>query len=160
MSKFIDNQKVRGFPTFKLYDENMNLKAEWDVENLIVTTGKEWIAGKMDDSVDPTAMSHMAIGTSATPEVIGDTALQTETARVALTDTVNTGASVLYTATFGPGVGTGVLREAGILNAASVGTLLCRVTYGIQTKEAGDTLTVSWTINITQVIYGYVFICK
>jgi len=149
MSHFISNQKVRGFPVFELRDKNGKLKAKWAPENLVVTAGKEWIAGKMDDSVDPAAMSHMAIGTNASPEAIGDTALQTENARVGLTDTVNSAAAVLYTATFGPGVGTGVLREAGILNAGAVGTLLCRVTFGSQTKDAGDTLTVSWTINIT-----------
>ncbi len=149
MSEIIDKVKARGFPVFRLYDESMKLKAEWSPENLVVTTGKEYIAGKMDDSVDPTAMSHMAIGTGSTSEVIGDTALETESARVALTDTVNSAATVLYTATFGPGTGTGVLREAGILNAASSGTLLCRVTFGAQTKDAGDTLTISWTINIT-----------
>jgi len=148
MSNFIDNVKAKGFPVFRLYDENMKFKAEWAEKNIVVTTGKEWIAGKMDDSVDPAAMSHMAIGTGSTGEVIGNTALETENARVALSDTVNAAASVLYTATFGPGTGTGVLREAGILNAASVGTLLSRVTFGAQTKDAGDTLTVSWTINI------------
>jgi len=149
MSNFIDNQKVVGFPEFRLYDENMKLKAKWSVGNLIVTTGKIWIAGKMDDTVDPAAMSHMAIGTGSTAEVVGDTALETENARVGLTDTVNAGASVLYTATFGPGTGTGTLREAGILNAASAGTLLNRTTFGTQTKNSGDTLTVSWTVNIT-----------
>ena len=149
MSSFIDGQKVRGFPVFELRNKNGKLKAKWAPENLVVTTGKEWIAGKMDDTVDPAAMSHMAIGTGSTAEVIGNTTIETESARVGLTDTVNTAASVLYTATFGPGVGTGVLREAGILNAGAVGTLLCRVTFGAQTKNAGDTLTVSWTINIT-----------
>lgn len=149
MSEFIDNVKAKGRPVFRLYDENMKLKAEWEKDNLVVTTGKEYIAGKMDDTVDPTAMSHMAIGTGATAEVIADTTLNTENARVGLDDTVNTAASVLYTATFGPGTGTGVLREAGILNAASAGALLCRVTFGAQTKAAGDTLTVSWIVNIT-----------
>ena len=149
MSNFVDNQKVVGLPEFRLYDENMKLKSSWKVGNLIVTTGKAWIAGKMDDSVDPAAMSHMAIGTGSTAEVVGDTTLETENARVGLTDTVNTAASVLYTAIFGPGTGTGVLREAGILNAASAGTLLNRTTFGAQTKDAGDTLTVSWTVNIT-----------
>ncbi len=149
MGNFIDNQKVIGLPVFKLYNKEMKLKEEWQPKNLVVTTGKNWIAGRMDGSVSPTVMSHMAIGTGSTAEAIGDTTLQTENARVALTDTVNTTNSVLYTATFGPGVGTGILREAGILNAASAGTLLNRVTFGAQTKNAGDTLTVSWTVNIT-----------
>jgi len=144
-----ENVKAEGFPTFKLYDENMNLKEEWVEKNLVVTTGKNWIAGRMDGSVSPTVMSHMAIGTGSTAEAVGDTTLVTENARVALTDTVNTTNSVLYTATFGPGTGTGILREAGILNAVTAGTLLSRVTFGAQTKNAGDTLTVSWTINIT-----------
>lgn len=149
MNSFIDNVKAKGHPVFRLYDENMKLKAEWEECNLVVTDGKEWIAGKMDDSVDPTAMSHMAIGTGSTGPVVADSTLQTENARVGLTDTVNSAAAVLFTATFGPGTGTGVLREAGILNAASNGTLLARVTFGAQTKNAGDTLTVNWTVNIT-----------
>jgi len=144
-----ENVIIKGYPTFRLYDEGMNLKKEWKDQNLVVTTGKEWIAGRMDGSVVPAVMSHMAIGTDATAEIIADTALLAENARVALSDTVNSAADVLYTATFGPTVGTGVLREAGILNAASAGTLLCRVTFGAQTKNAGDTLTVSWTVSIT-----------
>jgi hypothetical protein len=66
-----DKVKAKGRPLFQLFDGDMNLKAEWEVDNLITTVGKQYIAGKMDDSVDPTAMSHMAIGTGATTEVIG-----------------------------------------------------------------------------------------
>ena len=73
-----------------------------------------------------TAMSHMAIGTGSTAAAAGDAALGNEAGRVSLTSTTVTSNAVAYVATFGAGTGTGAITEAGILNASSSGTLLCR----------------------------------
>ena len=40
------------------------------------------------------------------------------------------------------------LREAGIFNAASSGTMLARAVYANIDKQAGDTLTITWTVTI------------
>jgi hypothetical protein len=90
----------------------------------------------------------MAVGTGATAPVIGDVALAAEAARVALANTVVAAAIVTYTATFGAGVGTGALAEAGILNAAAAGTMLVRTTYAVINKGALDILNVTWTVTV------------
>ena len=116
-----------------------------EIDNLVVTTGKGYVASRMKDA-SATAMSHMAIGTSSTAAAAGDTALGSESARVALTSTTVSGADVVYVATFGAGVGTATLTEAAILNASSSGTMLCRTVYGTITKGASDSMTITWTV--------------
>ena len=98
-----------------------------------------------------TAMTHMAVGTGSTAAVIGDTTLGTEIAasRVALTSTVASTNTIVYVATFGSGVGTGAVTEAGIFNASSAGTMLCRTVFSVVNKAAGDTMNITWTITIS-----------
>ena len=115
------------------------------VDNLVVTTGKGYVASRMKDA-SATAMSHMAIGTSSTAAAAGDTALGSESARVALTSTTVSGADVVYVATFGAGVGTATLTEAAILNASSSGTMLCRTVFAVVNKGASDSMTITWTV--------------
>ena len=96
-----------------------------------------------------TAMSHMAVGTSSTAAGAGDTALLAESARVALTSTTVTTNQVAYVATFGAGVGTAALTEAGILNNSTGGTLLCRTVFSVVNKGANDSLTITWTVTVS-----------
>jgi hypothetical protein len=51
-------------------------------------------------------------------------------------------------ATFPAGTGTGAITEAGILNAASAGILLCRTTFSVINKGAADTLGITWTVTV------------
>lgn len=117
------------------------------IPNLVVTTGKNFIASRMVGT--PTAMSHMAIGSGTGAAAAGDTALGTELGRVSLTSSTSAGAVVTYVATFGAGTGTGAVTEAGILNAASAGTLLCRTVFAVVNKGADDSLSITWTITIS-----------
>lgn len=116
-------------------------------KNLITTVGKNWIAARQKDTAQPAQLSHLACGTGATAAAVGDTTLQAEIARVALTTAGGTVAAnvVTYTATFPPGTGTGAITEIGLLNAASVGTLVSRAVFAVKNKEAGDTITFTWT---------------
>jgi len=50
--------------------------------------------------------------------------------------------------TFGAGVGTGAVTEAGIFNASSAGTMLCRTTFSVINKAAADTLGITWTVTV------------
>ena len=108
-----------------LTDQNGNLKQELNVTNLVVDTGLDYIASRMKDAT-ATAMTHMAIGSGTNDPAAGYTALQTQLGRVALTSTTVTNNSVAYIASFGAGTGTGAVTEAGIFNASSGGTMLCR----------------------------------
>ena len=116
-----------------------------EIDNLVVTTGKAYVASRMKDAT-ATAMSHMAVGTGSTAAAAGDTALGNESARVALTSTTVSGADVVYVATFGAGTGTAALTEAAILNASSSGTMLCRTVFAVINKGASDSMTVTWTV--------------
>jgi hypothetical protein len=90
----------------------------------------------------------MAVGTSNTAATTSQTALGTELSRVALDSTSRSSNTVTYVATFPAGTGTGALTEAGILNASSSGSLLCRTVFGVVTKAAGDTVVITWNVTV------------
>lgn len=147
----VDKIKARGVVSFVLADENGNVKEQQD-HNLVVDAGLAYIASRMKDAT-ATAMSHMAVGTGTTAAADAQTALVTESARVALTSTtiVTTTVandSIQYVATFGPGVGTAALTEAGLFNASSAGTMLARTVYPVINKGALDTLTITWKVTV------------
>jgi hypothetical protein len=139
--------KAKGELSIKLFGPDGKLKGEQNIPNLVVTTGKTFIAARMVGT--PTAMSHMAIGSGTTAPAVGDTALETELGRVSLTSSASSGAVVTYVASFGAGTGTGAVTEAGILNADSAGTLLCRTTFAVVNKGADDSMSITWTITVS-----------
>ena len=126
----------------------LNGETVQEVDNLVVTTGKGYVASRMKDA-SATAMSHMAIGSGSTAAAASDTALGNQLGRVALTSTAVSAAVVTYTATFGAGTGTGAVTEAGILNASSGGTMLCRTVFSVVNKGASDSMTITWTVTVS-----------
>ena len=141
-----DTIKVTGELKVTLTKPDGNVH-ETVVPNIVVTDVKEYIASRMKDA-SATAMSHMAIGTGSTAAAAGDAALGTEAGRVALTSTTVSSNAVAYVATFAAGTGTGAITEAGILNASSSGTLLCRTVFSVINKGAADTLGITWTVTV------------
>lgn len=142
-----ENIKVTGNVSIKVFDEQGNIKEEREIKNLVVTTGKGFIASRMVGS--PTAMSHMAIGASNTAPAAGDTALGSELGRVALASSNASGAVVTYVANYPAGTGTGAVVEAGIFNASSAGTMLCRTTFAVVNKGANDGMSITWTVTVS-----------
>mgnify|MGYP001273246675 FL=1 len=145
---FKDEITVTGKLNVILVDQMGIVKEEHDFDNLVVTAGKGYIASRMKDAT-ATAMSHMAIGTGTTAAAAGQTTLVTEANRQTLTSTNVNAAAVTYSATFGAGNGTGAITEAGLFNASSGGTMLCRTVFSVINKGAADTLTVSWTVTVS-----------
>ena len=143
-----DETRALGKLTIEVKDKDGKLKQREEVKNLVVDTGLAYIASRMKDA-SATAMSHMAIGTGSSAAAAGNTALGTEAARVALTSTTVTSNAVAYVASFAAGTGTGAITEAGILNAASSGTLLCRTVFSVVNKGASDSMTITWTVSIS-----------
>lgn len=156
--------QLSGSLSIVLMDEDMKVKQELYVPNTIVTTGKNHIANRLGVASPDTRMSFMGIGTGSTAVAAGDTTLGTELvigtngyARISMSNTSGSnsvsvsGAVVTYSATFAANNPTNevVLREAGIFNASSVGTMLCRTVFPIVTKQAADTLTINWTITVS-----------
>jgi len=142
-----DSLIVTGALKIVLADAQGNIKDEREVENLVVTVGKNYIASRMI-GVSDNVMSHMAIGTGVTAPVVGNTTLGTEAGRVALTSSTRTNNNVEYIATFPPGTGTGAITEAGIFGAASAGIMLCRTVFSVINKGAADTLGITWTVTV------------
>ena len=124
---------------------SLNNEVVQEVDNLVVTAGKGYVASRMKDAT-ATAMSHMAIGTGTTAAAASQTALVSESARVALTSTTVSGADVTYVATFPAGTGTAAITEAAILNASSGGTMLCRTVFAVVNKGASDSMTITWVV--------------
>ena len=120
---------------------------EINIPNLVVDSGKDFIASRL---VGATAgvMSHMAIGTGTTAATAGQTGLVTEDARVALSGSTAQDNTVTYTASFPAGSGEGAISEAGIFNDPTLGTMLCRTTFPVVNKLAGDSIAITWVITI------------
>lgn len=119
-----------------------------EVPNLVVTAGKEYVASRMKDAT-ANVMSHMAVGSGSTSPAAGDTALGSELDRVALTSTTVSSNELTYVATFGAGVGTGAITEAGLFNAAAGGDMLCRTTFSVVNKGASDSMTITWVVTVS-----------
>lgn len=144
----IENIKATGRLDIVVLGPDGSVKDNRTVDNLVVTTGLGFIASRMKDATAG-VMSHMALGSGTAAAAAGNTTLGTELGRSALTSTTVTGAQVQYQATFAPGVGTGAVTEAGVFNAASAGTMLCRTVFAVVNKEAGDTLAITWTVTLS-----------
>lgn len=142
-----DHVQATGRLVITLTGPDGAVKETREIENLVVTVGKGYIASRMKDAT-ATVMSHMAVGTTGTTPDVGDTTLAAEAGRVALTSTNVVSNAVTYSASFPPGTGTGALVEAGLFNASSSGTMLARTTFLVINKGAADTLGISWTITI------------
>lgn len=142
-----DKLKVTGDVQITLLDKDGNVKDSREIKNLVVTLGKEFIAARMVGT--PTAMSHMGIGSGATAAAAGDTALGTQLGRVALASSTSLNAVATYTASFPAGTGTGAVTEAGIFNAASAGTMLCRTVFAVVNKGVDDALSITWQITVS-----------
>jgi len=139
--------KVTGKVKLTVTNPEGKVKQEVEIPNLVVTTGKNFIADRMKNN--STVMSHMAIGTGSSSAAAGDTALGSEAGRVALSSSTVTTNSVAYVASFPAGTGTGAITEAGLLNASSSGTLLCRTVFSVINKASGDTLGITWTVTVS-----------
>jgi len=146
-----DFVKPTGTLNIVLTDEHGVVKMNVTVPNLVVTTGKTWLAARMANTSLPAQMSYMAVGQSTQAAAIGDTALYSEAGRAALTTAGGTpsGTSTQFNATFSPGVGTGSLTEAAILNASSAGTMLARTVFGVVTKGVNDTVSLTWNVTMS-----------
>lgn len=145
-----ENLKATGELQIILRDANGNIKEQKTVPNLVVTAGKNFIASSMlkTTSNSPVAMTHMGLGTGNTAANAADTALQTAIGtRSTVTPSVLNNV-VTYSATFAAGNGTGAITEAGVFNASSAGTMLCRTVFSVVNKDAGDSLTINWNITI------------
>ena len=144
----IDDLQLTGALQISLNNEIVH-----QCDNLVVTAGKNWVAGRFKDGSIPDEMSHMAIGSADTAAAAGNTALATELNRIALTTdggTVSTN-TVQYDASWTSAAAAYAIKEAGIFNhgTSGQGTMLARTTFNVINKGTDDTVSISWTITVS-----------
>jgi hypothetical protein len=173
-----ENLKLRGSVDIKVFGPDGSLKDDRYIPNLVVQSGKNYIATRMIGTSNATAvattntvtscMTHMAIGTSTTTAAVSDGALGTEVTvagdiasytRAEVASTTQTTGVVTYVAVFGINnpqrtntSNTTAITEAGIFNSSSAalgGTMLCRTTFNAVNKGNDDTLQITWTITVS-----------
>lgn len=143
------NETIKATGTVKIDITRANGATETkEIKNLVVTTGLNYIVSRMKDAT-ATAMTHMAIGSGSTAALVANTALGSELGRVTLTSTTVSTNTIQYIATFPSGTGTGSVTEAGLFNAGSAGTMLCRTVFGVVTKDTGDSIQITWTVTVS-----------
>lgn len=144
-----DSLTLRGDLNIVVKDKDGNVKENRKETNLIVDSGLAFICSRMTDAADA-VMSHMAVGSGTAAPAAGDTDLGSILGvREALDSTAHSANTVTYVSSFEAGDGTGAITEAGIFNAATAGTMLCRTTFPVVNKGADDVMTITWTITLT-----------
>ena len=142
-----DSLKVKGDVKVVVYDENQFVKDAREINNLVVATGKDYIAQRMTANTT-NIMSHMAVGSGNVTPTTSDTTLNTETDRIVLDSTSVTSNVITYVTTYPAGNATGTIAEAGIFNAGSGGTMLCRTNFNEVNKGASDVIVITWNITV------------
>lgn len=152
----MDSFPITGHLEIILTDENGQVKEKRSIPNLVVTVGKQLIAERLMTASPASpgfnVMSHMALGTSNTAPAVGNTALGTQWGnRQTLETPTRTSNVIRYSCVFGPSIPnstTTTVQEAGIFNASTGGTMLCRTVFGAITKTSTDTLTINWDVTV------------
>lgn len=174
-----ENLKLRGSVDIKVLGPDGGIKESRFIPNLVVQSGKNYIATRMIGTATSTTavyttstvtscMTHMAIGTGSTTAAVADTSLGTEVtvagdiasySRAPVASTTQSTGVVTYVAVFGTNnpqrtntSNTTAITEAGIFNSSSAalgGTMLCRTTFNAVNKGNDDTLQITWSITVS-----------
>lgn len=132
------NVKLTGKLVIKKFDAVKNLVYETEVNNLVVTSGKQFLASRIIANT-ASVMSHMAIGDDASSASASQTTLINELARVAVDSATSSGVNATFVATFPAGTGTGDIVEASITNAAA--SAVISFDGDADVDDGGDTIS-------------------
>jgi len=130
------NVKLTGKLVIKKFDAVKNLVYETEVNNLVVTSGKQFLASRIIANT-ASVMGYMAIGDDASSASASQTTLVNELARVAVDSATASGVNATFVATFPAGTGTGDIVEASITNAAASAVISFD---GDDVDDGGDTI--------------------
>lgn len=130
--------KLTGKLVIQKFDDSNKLVYETEVKNLVVTSGKQFIASRIVES-SATVMGFMAIGDDASVASTTQTTLVNELARVAVDSKTASGVNSTFVATFPAGTGTGNIVEASITNTS--GASVISFDGDTAVDDGGDTIT-------------------
>jgi len=151
---FTEGVEHMGIPILTLRDKTGRIKEVRIVKNLITSAGKAGLASRIGGSGGEAAFTYLAVGTGTTAANIADTTLQTELATSGLSRVNATASRVTTTVTNDTAqllttfavTGTQAVTECGILNASSVGTLLCRQVFSAINVVNTDNLQITYKV--------------
>lgn len=146
----LSDSPLTGHMHLELRGPDGELKAVRDVDNLIVSVGRDGIMDQLLASPTILKPTHMAVGTGATAAAAGDTALGAEIDRNALTSKTRGTNVITMIGDWAAGDATNAaIAEAGVFSQASGvdGThpMYSRATFTAIDKQAADTLQITWT---------------
>lgn len=163
-----EKMNMRGSLTLQITDREGRIVREQQYHNRIVKTGRELVAklfAGVSSGTPPARVTHMAVGTNATPPADSQTALLAERAPrkeilpadvtyTEFNESVQGGGTVRRVVVtlkavfdFNEANGTDApLREAGIFTAATGGIMYNRVVFDAVTKTNAFKLTLLWEI--------------
>lgn len=124
--------------------------------NLITNAGMAGVASRINGAGSEAAFTYIAIGTGTTAADATDTALETEittnggerasaSASRTTTDVTNDTSRLVNTFNF---TGSFAVTESGVLNAGASGVLLCHQVFSAINVTNGDSLQVTWDIDV------------
>jgi len=125
--------------------------------NLLTNAGFAGSASRLNGAGGEAAFTYLAVGTGTTAPDVADTTLEAEivdsgleraTATVTRVTTTVTDDTAQLDKTFSV-TGTKAVTEAGALNAASTGVLLCRQTFSAINVVDGDSLQIIYKIKVS-----------
>lgn len=143
-----DFMSAKGEVSIELFGPDKNLKEKIHINNLVVQSGRDFIAERLISNND-NFMTHMAVGEDGTTQQLSDTALGNELYRQAFDSATRNANVTTFVTTYAPGDATGAITEAGIFNASSNGTMLCRTAFLVVNKAVADTMVITWVITIS-----------
>lgn len=148
-----ENIGLSGLVNLKHYRDG-RLIDEREIPNVIVNTGKAATAKLLLTDVSAQDFDYIAVGTSDTTASAEETGLVEEVeSRVAgtgtnvTTDVTNDTAQLV--ASFGGYASAYAVKESGIFNADTSGTMLCRQTFDVINLGTADTLEVTWKVKVS-----------
>ena len=156
MTEMNDGLKITGSVRKQLFDSEGNLKYDHTDSNLVVTSGKAYLASWLTAASQAGEfMSWVGLGTGITAPVAGNTDLETPLATRVQGILTTPGSTNIWQnqVTFGPGVDTGSITEAGLFSSnwtypTPAGTMFARQTFGTVSKASGDTFILTWQITL------------
>ena len=143
---FADEAGLRGHVKFELFGPDGALKQLQEVDNAVTTLGKYCAADQLLASPAVAKPGWMELGTGTPAATILGAYIAGS--RTALDSKTRNNAVLTMICTFGAGVGTGAITEAGIFNVVTQNTtdLILSSSFSVINKAAADSLVITWTL--------------
>ena len=148
--------KLRGCLELALLNAKNNaVLASRKIDNVVVTSGRSYVLSRLVSNAPQTdTINAIAVGTSTTAPLTGDTLLGSEALRISISSFATSGLtnnppSWQAQATFATNQANTTLGEAGLFNSTGSNsqTMLSHVTYATINKTTSNTLAISYTIS-------------